>query len=707
MSNEKQNKKELIDKIREDLKTHPVVIDMFDKHDVDIEYIDLMPMKFGDIDVSARTDQGVITFSNNLLYDGFDDDDHYIVHEVTHVLQQCFGDKATTGSTDGEDYLNNKYEQEAFQFQTDFIEEEYGEEAKEQYVEKVLDHHDIKKEDKKSFENKITSSQRFSILKRIAQLSRPERESAQWIPNQIYETEIAKKWEKTQDPQKDFSKYGLNDFRYGIDTSELDVLNKTKNINVIDSLIENLLNIKPQLDEVIQEKILNSENYADYLQESLTDELSGSSQKEINQRIKNLPKDAKEIYKLEKMSDLIDLFATHVAGLSDLKTNTKIGPYQSGMSVFRLYNNFKKDLSKVGINIPEIDEIPAVNEFHHEKAGTEIVFSTKQEDIAGMGSRGVASCQKLTEIIEGDEKELNEYNRRLLGSMLDKNIGIIYLTPGSDFKGRGDKMLSRALVKIGVNAETKEPIFVIDQMYPNDNFKEQFKKAIQSNTNVPVYTKDEASQFAYLLRDERVDGYYQSYVDENKENPSLNYKPKEYFEGKGKGFNQAEILALLNKFNPSHDLKNKNKQLANFLGFEFNDNNIDYDHFVKSILVSFFSQAMNNVDFEEILPIIDKPAELFAHFLNEFYMSNDMSFIKRAISNNSDIYEAITDMHHKNDEELSDQDFDSYMKQFMNGFIRNAYNAVIDSNEFKRVSGELNAVARNERIDSLLKIIVG
>lgn len=131
----------LIDKVKARIKKSPTVIDMFKKYDTDIDELDLIPMCFGDIDVSARTEKGIITFNKALIEDGnFEDDDHYVTHEVTHFLQQSH--KPTKSSDDG-DYLKNPAEIEGFQNQSKFISEEDGDEAAEQYIDQVLDHHDI------------------------------------------------------------------------------------------------------------------------------------------------------------------------------------------------------------------------------------------------------------------------------------------------------------------------------------------------------------------------------------------------------------------------------------------------------------------------------------------------------------------------------------------------------------------------------------
>jgi hypothetical protein len=144
-------KKQLLDKINElkaKIKEHPVVIKMFKEYNVDIDDIDLIPICFADLDVSARTDHGSIFLNYKLLEDGINDDDHYITHEITHWLQQTTNDGPTQGSAEG-DYLENPYEIDAFQNQTEYIADEYGEDQAESYIEKVLDHHEVDDEDER------------------------------------------------------------------------------------------------------------------------------------------------------------------------------------------------------------------------------------------------------------------------------------------------------------------------------------------------------------------------------------------------------------------------------------------------------------------------------------------------------------------------------------------------------------------------------
>ena len=130
----------LIQRAKDYLKKDPTLQEMCDKYNFDIDDIDLIPVKFGDIDVSATTNQGVITLNWRLLEDGdFFNDLHYLVHEFQHYLGQS---NAPTQSADDGDYLANPDEQKGFQAQIKYIADHDGENEAKKYTEQVLDHHD-------------------------------------------------------------------------------------------------------------------------------------------------------------------------------------------------------------------------------------------------------------------------------------------------------------------------------------------------------------------------------------------------------------------------------------------------------------------------------------------------------------------------------------------------------------------------------------
>lgn len=138
----------LINRAKKYLKNNDVFKDMCKEYDVDTDIIDMIPVRFGDLDVSARTDHGLITLNYKLLCDGdFFNDYHYLIHEIQHWLDQCYGERPTPGADDG-DYLHNPAEQKGFKSQVEFIDQEHGEEEAENYVDHLLDHHGRKGKDR-------------------------------------------------------------------------------------------------------------------------------------------------------------------------------------------------------------------------------------------------------------------------------------------------------------------------------------------------------------------------------------------------------------------------------------------------------------------------------------------------------------------------------------------------------------------------------
>jgi len=152
----RQQQLETINVLKKKIKDHEVLREMFDEYNIDINELDLIPVAFMDLEVSARTDHGVIYLSTKLLKDStILNDDHYLVHEITHWLQQSTGDHPTTGGEKGEDYVSNKYEVEGFQNQTEYISDEYGDDTAEEYVDKVLDHHKLKGKKRENRKEKL------------------------------------------------------------------------------------------------------------------------------------------------------------------------------------------------------------------------------------------------------------------------------------------------------------------------------------------------------------------------------------------------------------------------------------------------------------------------------------------------------------------------------------------------------------------------
>lgn len=152
----------LFKKVINEIKETQTVKEMFDKAGVSLEVIHYVPMCFSPLEVSARTQHGIIYF-NEKLREKPEEIAHYAVHELTHVLQQCFSDGPTTGSTE-DSYLDNPYEIEGFNNQTKFLSEEKGDHIAEKYIDKVLNHHDVDNHEK---DNKKQELLEFASKKQL------------------------------------------------------------------------------------------------------------------------------------------------------------------------------------------------------------------------------------------------------------------------------------------------------------------------------------------------------------------------------------------------------------------------------------------------------------------------------------------------------------------------------------------------------------
>lgn len=140
---------QLIDKVKKYLKSDKVVIDLFKEYDVDLDILDYIPIMFGKLDVTAKTNHGIIILSYKLIKQkDIIKDISYLVHELTHVLQQCFQDKPTD-KVPSENYLDDPNEQEGFQNQVKFLSKEKSPEEAEDYIDDLLKYHNPANKDNK------------------------------------------------------------------------------------------------------------------------------------------------------------------------------------------------------------------------------------------------------------------------------------------------------------------------------------------------------------------------------------------------------------------------------------------------------------------------------------------------------------------------------------------------------------------------------
>jgi hypothetical protein len=126
------------------LREHPHVKALFARFEVPLDSIHDIPIEFDAIDTSAKAKKGKIILNKKLAEDGdFIEDLHYIIHELTHVLQQQTGAVYDHGDLNDYDYLDNPLEIDAFKEQIAFIAQYKGPEEAHKYLEHLLDFHDF------------------------------------------------------------------------------------------------------------------------------------------------------------------------------------------------------------------------------------------------------------------------------------------------------------------------------------------------------------------------------------------------------------------------------------------------------------------------------------------------------------------------------------------------------------------------------------
>lgn len=139
----KKQQEEFVNKMREMVKKEEAYLDMCEEYNYDIDFIDKVNISYDDsLDVSAKTVNGDV-FINGKLFDSGSvcDNVRYICHEVTHVAQQISG--FVKEKFDKEDYLDDPNEQEAFQYQIQYMNDHVSEKEIQEYLEHLLDHHGI------------------------------------------------------------------------------------------------------------------------------------------------------------------------------------------------------------------------------------------------------------------------------------------------------------------------------------------------------------------------------------------------------------------------------------------------------------------------------------------------------------------------------------------------------------------------------------
>lgn len=278
---------------------------------------------------------------------------------------------------------------------------------------------------------------------------------------------------------------------------------------------------------------------------------------------------------------------------------------QPGQSIFKAYSKVGFLLDKLKRTNPKfselpmpvffpIDMLPAVKKFHKDNlpdAQYFVVFSGNGDesawDIATMSMRGIESCQSWD----------NETHREgVVGSILSKFVGIIYLTSGSEME-HGSRMIKRCLVRFGVSCKDKKPYIILDTMYNgyDAQIAEMFIEALRKRSKYQVlnYAQDAAGTDALSEKDISIP---RDKEIEHLDEPEFPYSDRAFklFEGSKKSpKTPSEMKEFFNEKRQDAYFDANDELLAGFnLGAfgknEFTEFLADLSNWVRAVFLNFF-----------------------------------------------------------------------------------------------------------------------
>ena len=137
---------ELVSKIKNELKKNKFALEIIKDNNFDTNIIDAISISFNDkLEASAKTTDGKIEVNSNLIEKGFEIIMRYVIHELVHVFQHM-----KDSNSDESEYLDNPDELEAFQYQVAYEADELGEESAINYVDELMEFHEIPDDEKTS-----------------------------------------------------------------------------------------------------------------------------------------------------------------------------------------------------------------------------------------------------------------------------------------------------------------------------------------------------------------------------------------------------------------------------------------------------------------------------------------------------------------------------------------------------------------------------
>ena len=169
--------------------------------------------------------------------------------------------------------------------------------------------------------------------------------------------------------------------------------------------------------------------------------------------------------------------------------------YRVGESIFKIYGKISKK-----IDLPKLESLVEFKLFSANNLPLDdykLVFSSNDIegvwDIITMSMRGIKSCQSW----DVD----NKLRQNIIGSVLDPNCGIIYLTHDKSNSEYGSHMVKRSMVRFVKGIYDQKPKIIIDKMYPSFNNRVflLFKEELERRSNLPVEYGPEIEKGKYFL----------------------------------------------------------------------------------------------------------------------------------------------------------------------------------------------------------------
>lgn len=223
---------------------------------------------------------------------------------------------------------------------------------------------------------------------------------------------------------------------------------------------------------------------------------------------------------IKKFIDLVSLITNEVQNAKESPTDKELSEmykimWGTTLDIEESKKRFDNDFKEISQRFKLIKEFSALNNVkewqnratlglrnEQKPKNYEIVFSSNYKDILGMSSRSEwTSCQTIIK----DTNIRIGLAKSVIGSCVSKGIGIIYLTDGSDYEGRGERMYYRSAVWVIKNSKNNEEILLLPHMYPryDERISNMFKSAMERHLAMKVIVGDnlDSDDFSDFVRE--------------------------------------------------------------------------------------------------------------------------------------------------------------------------------------------------------------